>query len=68
LKLQRLPSIGSDHHPILIELVYAPEEAARQSKPSREAGDEHEAQRKLDETTQDGAAGDRSPSHPADEG
>jgi len=45
--LRRLQHIGSDHFPVLIELCYDPEAGREQPKPQADAGDEKEADDKL---------------------
>ena len=45
--LRRLPSIGSDHFPILVELAYQPERAAEQEAPHPDGGDRELAREKL---------------------
>lgn len=47
VELRRLPGIGSDHFPILVELAYQPERAAGQEAPQARAGDEELAREKL---------------------
>lgn len=57
VEIERLPSIGSDHFPILVELQYS-RDAAREQEPShRKAGDEQEADRKLAQEARDAATG-----------
>ena len=61
VRIERLPAIGSDHFPILIELQYE-EEAAREQEPShRKPGDESEAEEKLQQQAEDAATGDDRP-------
>ncbi|AVJ18335.1 endonuclease/exonuclease/phosphatase family protein [Serratia rhizosphaerae] len=48
--LRRLPSIGSDHFPIMAELVYSPKKGAQQESLQRESEDEALAQEKLAST------------------
>ena len=52
--LRLLPHIGSDHFPVLIELCLEPEVRDEQPKPHADAGDEEEADDKL-ESQQDAA-------------
>lgn len=61
VRMKRLPSIGSDHFPILIELQYD-SRAAREQEPShRKAGDEETADEKLSQEAHDAATGDDRP-------
>jgi endonuclease/exonuclease/phosphatase (EEP) superfamily protein YafD len=61
VRMRRLPSIGSDHFPILIELQYDPR-AAREQEPShRKEGDEETADEKLAQEAHDAATGDDRP-------
>lgn len=48
--IHRLDSIGSDHFPILVELVLKPQEGAQQEGLEKTADDEALAQEKLDDT------------------
>ncbi|MDX1541123.1 MAG: endonuclease/exonuclease/phosphatase family protein [Geminicoccaceae bacterium] len=45
--LRRLPYVGSDHFPVLVELALEPEAADHSRVPRPEPGDHHEARRKL---------------------
>lgn len=45
--MRRLEKFGSDHFPILIELVYVPEEKQEQEVPQAEADDQQEAEEKI---------------------
>lgn len=64
VQLRRLPAIGSDHFPMLVELSYEPDAPARQDEPEREPGDEERARERLQAQAQAAATGrDR----PADE-
>lgn len=45
--LRRLPHIGSDHFPVLIELCLDPEAGSEQPKPHADAADEKDADEKL---------------------
>ena len=47
IDLQRLPHVGSDHFPMLVELSYEPEAEGEQQRTEEEAGDETEADEKL---------------------
>lgn len=56
--LRRLPHIGSDHFPILVELQYEREDAPREQEPSRrKPGDEAKAEDKLAQQARDSATG-----------
>jgi hypothetical protein len=44
MRFARLPSIGSDHYPILAELCLDPDLAGRQSAPEIASGDRAEAE------------------------
>jgi endonuclease/exonuclease/phosphatase (EEP) superfamily protein YafD len=57
VRIQRLPAIGSDHFPILIELQYNPEAARAQEPSHRKANDEREADHKLEQEARDKASG-----------
>ena len=48
IELRRLRKIGSDHFPVMISLSYEPEARAEQPRPAKQAGDEAEAQEKLE--------------------
>ncbi|VTP64526.1 Uncharacterized protein conserved in bacteria [Serratia rubidaea] len=48
--LRRLPGIGSDHFPIMAELVYSPKKGAQQESLQRESEDEALAEEKLAST------------------
>ncbi len=61
VELRRLPKIGSDHFPMLIELSYEPEATVTQPKTEKEAGDEEEADEKLEEQAEAAATGDDRP-------
>jgi endonuclease/exonuclease/phosphatase (EEP) superfamily protein YafD len=45
---ERLPEIGSDHYPLLVELCHLPAAADRQAAPAPEAGDLAETRRALE--------------------
>jgi endonuclease/exonuclease/phosphatase (EEP) superfamily protein YafD len=57
VRLQRLPSIGSDHFPILIELQYDEEAARTQEESHEKPGDEEFAEEKLEQEAHDAATG-----------
>ena len=59
--LQRLPSIGSDHFPMLVELSYEPQAEAAQPEPEKEPGDEERAQERLEAQAEAAATGDDRP-------
>ncbi|HEX2091479.1 MAG TPA: endonuclease/exonuclease/phosphatase family protein [Longimicrobiaceae bacterium] len=62
VSLRRLPHIGSDHFPLLIELSYEPEGEAGQPEPGKRPGDEEEAREKLVEQAEAARTGDDRPS------
>ena len=49
IRLERLPSIGSDHFPVLAELHYEPAAEARQDTPEPDRKDLKEAQDKIED-------------------
>ena len=53
VRIQRLPDIGSDHFPILIELQYEPEAARQQDESETRDGDEQLASEKLERVAAD---------------
>jgi endonuclease/exonuclease/phosphatase (EEP) superfamily protein YafD len=57
VRMERLPSIGSDHFPILIELQYDPAAAQTHEPSHRQDGDEEFADRKLREQHRAAAIG-----------
>ena len=61
VELRRLPSIGSDHFPMLIELSYEPQAVVEQPEPEKEPGDEEEARERLQAQAQAAATGDDMP-------
>jgi endonuclease/exonuclease/phosphatase (EEP) superfamily protein YafD len=60
-ELRRLSHIGSDHFPMLIELCYEPGIQAEQPKPKPEAGDQEEADEKLEKQAEAARTGDDRP-------
>ena len=54
--IKRMPSIGSDHFPVMTTLQYEPEEASDQQKnaPTAEAEDVEEADSKIEEGKKEG--------------
>ncbi|MNC67654.1 hypothetical protein D3C75_1181670 [compost metagenome] len=48
--LRRLTSVGSDHFPIMVELVYSPKQGAQQESLEKDSEDEALAQEKLANT------------------
>ena len=61
VELRRLPNVGSDHFPMLVELSFEPEAEAEQPEPRKEAGDDEEAQEKLEEQVSAARTGDDRP-------
>jgi endonuclease/exonuclease/phosphatase (EEP) superfamily protein YafD len=59
--LRRLPHIGSDHFPVLIELCYAPEARRDQPKPRAHTGDEKDADDKLQKEREAARSGEDRP-------
>lgn len=59
VELRRLPHVGSDHFPVLVELSHEPEGAREQPAPRPEGDDEREASERI-------ALGERQPEPPAD--
>lgn len=57
VRLERLPPIGSDHFPILVELQYEREAEAEQEESHERQGDEQLADFKLEQEQQDHATG-----------
>lgn len=60
--LQRLRQIGSDHFPMLIELLYEPSATAEQPKTELEAGDQQAAEEKVEMQKEAAATGEDRPS------
>lgn len=61
IELQRLPHIGSDHFPMLVELSYEPDAKLEQPRPEVEPGDQEEAEEKIEEQVEAAATGDDRP-------
>jgi endonuclease/exonuclease/phosphatase (EEP) superfamily protein YafD len=61
VELRRLPHIGSDHFPMLIELSYEPEAEGEQQPTREERGDEEEADEKLVSEAEAARTGDDRP-------
>jgi endonuclease/exonuclease/phosphatase (EEP) superfamily protein YafD len=59
--LERLPNVGSDHFPMLVELSYEPDAPREQPKPQADASDEAEAREKLQKQAEAAATGDDRP-------
>lgn len=56
-RLVRLPKIGSDHFPILIDLHYVPSARTEQAESQTKPGDEELADEKLEREAEDAATG-----------
>jgi endonuclease/exonuclease/phosphatase (EEP) superfamily protein YafD len=61
--LQRLPNVGSDHFPMLIELKYTPEVPPEQIKPGVASEDLAEADEKIEKQAEAAITGDDRPAH-----
>jgi endonuclease/exonuclease/phosphatase (EEP) superfamily protein YafD len=59
--LERLPKIGSDHYPMLVELSYEPDAALEQPEPVADESDLEEAEEKLEKQAEAAATGDDMP-------
>jgi endonuclease/exonuclease/phosphatase (EEP) superfamily protein YafD len=59
--LERLPKIGSDHYPMLVELSYEPDAAREQPEPVADESDLEEAEEKLEKQAEAAATGDDMP-------
>jgi endonuclease/exonuclease/phosphatase (EEP) superfamily protein YafD len=57
VRIERCPSVGSDHFPILIELQYVPTAASEQEGSKKRPGDEEIADEKLEQEAEDAATG-----------
>lgn len=61
VELRRLPRIGSDHFPMLVELSYEPDARTSQSGLERTSADVEEAEERLEEQVEAAATGDDRP-------
>lgn len=61
VRLRRMPAIGSDHFPMLVELSYEPDAPVEQEEPEREPGDEEQAREHLEAQAKAAATGDDMP-------
>ena len=61
VELRRLPKIGSDHYPMLVELSYEPEAEVAQPEPEQKEGDEERAEDRLEAQAEAAATGDDRP-------
>ena len=59
--VQRLPKIGSDHYPMLVELSYEPDAEREQPEPEQKPGDEERAEDRLEAQAEAAATGDDRP-------
>ena len=57
VRIERLPHVGSDHFPILIELQYDPHAIEEQDESHEKPGDQQEAEARLDQEAHDAATG-----------
>jgi endonuclease/exonuclease/phosphatase (EEP) superfamily protein YafD len=57
VRIERLPAIGSDHFPILIELQYVPEAVVEQEESHEKPGDQEVADQLLEQEAEDAATG-----------
>jgi endonuclease/exonuclease/phosphatase (EEP) superfamily protein YafD len=64
VELRRCDDIGSDHFPVLVELSYEPEAPAEQQESKTEAGDQKEADERLEAQADAARRGDDRPSKP----
>ncbi|MEA3212391.1 MAG: hypothetical protein QOE70_5448 [Chthoniobacter sp.] len=60
-ELRRLPHIGSDHFPVVIELCYDPKSKSQQPKPQADADDLKDADEKLQKQSMAAQTGDDRP-------
>ena len=61
VRIERLPSIGSDHFPILVELQYDPHATEEQEEAEKLPGDDEFADEKLEQEADDKATGEDRP-------
>ena len=61
IALHRLEKVGSDHFPIMIELLYTPEARVKQPETEKEPGDDEEADDRIEEQIEAAATGDDRP-------
>ena len=61
VELRRLPSVGSDHFPMLVELSYEPDAPPEQPAPRPDGEDFEEAEEKLEEQAEAARTGDDRP-------
>jgi len=59
--LERLPKVGSDHFPMLVELSYEPDAPRKQPRPRLRASDPAEAEEKLEKQSAAAVNGDDRP-------
>jgi endonuclease/exonuclease/phosphatase (EEP) superfamily protein YafD len=59
--MERLPNIGSDHFPMLVELSYEPDAPLEQPKPELKESDPEEAEEKIQQQLEAAATGDDRP-------
>jgi endonuclease/exonuclease/phosphatase (EEP) superfamily protein YafD len=60
-ELRRLPHVGSDHFPMLVELSYEPDAVLEQPKTAEAPGDQEEAEEKIEREVEAAATGDDRP-------
>ena len=61
VELRRMPSIGSDHFPMLVELSYEPSAEHAQPEPEQKPGDGERAEDRLEAQAEAAATGDDRP-------